>query len=134
MSNLLFLAANGNADAQAELASKAMEAAANGPAVVAEAMTAAEIWARMAASHGRPNDLLQLAGLLFCRAGMSIERGDEAAAAMQQAEAVSILSEGADLGDEYAADALNVVSDVLEPAIMQESRRFPSCIIKRGEG
>ena len=113
---LLERAAFGECEAQAQLANNALEMGVAGSLGIAEAISSAEIFARMAATHRRPNDTVRLAGILMLRASM-VDDGCENEAACISAEALSILSALADEGHEEAAVFVQQIADALPPEL-----------------
>lgn len=77
-----------------------------------EIVSAAVGWARGAASHGHPGDILRLAGILMLRAA-SVEDDRESLA--HQAEALMVLNDLADTGNEDAAQLIYQVAGNVEP-------------------
>jgi hypothetical protein len=127
--DVLKLASAGSRDAQAALSNAALDAISSGLLTrddQIEALAAAEIWSRLAAAHGRTGDLLHLAGVLFCRSALLSTVGlDERMPADDfQAEAVALVAEAAERGDEDGATYLNLASDAVAPEVIERSRLF----------
>lgn len=120
--DLLDRAARGKADAQAELVDVAIASTECGVRPI-EALTAAELWARMAASHGGLDDMRRLASVLMMRAGYERMHGSVDLAASLDAEALTLLDIGTDHGDELAGRVLAEVSSVLPAAPFDLLRR-----------
>jgi hypothetical protein len=115
-------AARGNPDAQAALVQRTIHVGlANGlpPMLIYER---AEVLARLAGQHGRAQDAIVLATILF---GGADHCPDEAEAARKRAEAVSIINIFASYPDglgEVAADHLNQLSAALPPSVLADAR------------
>lgn len=101
-----------------------------------EALCFAEIFGRIAAHHGKPDDQFMLAGILYLRANDTCERGDEQRAHSYLAEVVDlldsvpepVLGDGlrflvdvltmwANDGDDWAGVCLNRLTEGLSPAV-----------------
>lgn len=137
---LFALAARGNADAQAALIDIALSLPADGVCTRDEAVCAAELMARMVATHGRPVDRMRLAAVLLIRAETALNMGDGGRHRVFQDEAVAVLNrlagQGnraatislilvlngmAEEGNEEAAKMLNAISDEAPVELMREA-------------
>jgi hypothetical protein len=112
---LLTRAAHGDADAQAQMVQATLQLIAEGRTSFPEGVRAAEWWARLAAVHGRHNDRMILAGVLMYAAQVSIDQEEEALSLLYQAEAMLVLNDLADEGDEKAALLIQRVAEELPP-------------------
>jgi hypothetical protein len=113
------LAARGDVDAQARLVHLAYEQFRNGVVTYSQAVQVAEVWARLAAEHGRPADVRALV-LVLCDIALlsvAIDERDEAAARVT--EATVLLDELADNGDDQAGGMLLRLHDLIGPTAMQ---------------
>lgn len=122
---LLPLAATGDRAAQATLASLAIEWGNQGLIAPIEAWTTADIFARMAASQGKPTDIHGLAGVLLMRAGWERQNGRLGESVTLQAEAVQLLDKLADAGSEEATTMLMAAGRVCDPNAFQIARDQP---------
>jgi hypothetical protein len=137
---LLARAASGDRSAQAQLATACVSKQFVGVTPF-ETMVMAEGFARLAATHGRPEDNMLLAGVLRARAHHVAELGDieRATALWAQSEAIceeypgpplcdgleflaGVLTAEADAGDDAAAIRLAKLSAALSPADADELR------------
>jgi hypothetical protein len=116
---LLQQAARGDADAQAQMVQATLQLIAEGKTSFPEGVRAAEWWARLAAVHGRHNDRMILAGVLMYAAQVSIDQEEEEMSLLYQAEAMLVLNDLADEGDEKAALLIQRVAEELPPAATQ---------------
>jgi hypothetical protein len=116
---LLTRAARGDADAQAQMVQATLQLIAEGRTSFPEGVRAAEWWARLAAVHGRHNDRMILAGVLMYAAQASIDQDEEALSLLYQAEAMLVLNDLADEGDEKAALLIQRVAEELPPEASQ---------------
>jgi hypothetical protein len=116
---LLTRAAHGDADAQAQMVQATLALIAEGRTSFPEGVRAAEWWARLAAVHGRHNDRMILAGVLMYAAQVSIDQEEEAMSLLYQAEAMLVLNDLADEGDEKAALLIQRVAEELPPEASQ---------------
>jgi hypothetical protein len=123
--DLLALAARGNVEAQAGMAASTLDHVLAGRVAMAEGLGAAELWGRMAASHGSTRHMLALAGILLSRAAFE-EASPDDESTMLQGEAVALLSICADRGDEHAAQWLNVAVDNLGREVLEVARAYLS--------
>jgi hypothetical protein len=110
---LLQQAARGDVDAQAQMVQATLALIAEGKTTFPEGVRAAEWWARLAAVHGRHNDRMILAGVLMYAAQVSIDQEEEEMSLLYQAEALLVLNDLADDGDEKAALFAQCVADEL---------------------
>lgn len=111
--DVLALAAKGDEGAQSELVSYALGCGELGIETRFAALMGAEIFARMSASHGVPEERRKLAVVLLLRAQADINRGEEAEGRERQAEALAITSTLADEGCEVAAQSAQQMADAL---------------------
>lgn len=116
-------AARGDVTAQRVLAALALDNLIEGRVETESGFQLAEHWARLAAAHGLPEDLNALSTLLLARSGF-VEGVNEHLADLMAAEAVSLLNNSADQGDEGAADCLANVGTALRPAAFALARQF----------
>jgi hypothetical protein len=115
LASLFDRAAAGDADAQSGLVQYSLDRIREGAVTFQHGVCVAEAFARMAAVHRRPADLMCLAGVLMYAAQVASDRGDAEDSMAHQAEAIAVLSDLADQGDEDAALAVQEVSAVLSP-------------------
>ncbi len=81
-----------------------------------DALAGAELMARLAICHAVPDSARLLATVLMTRAGFEREHGDVSRAAGLDAEAMTLLEQAADAGDELAAQAIVTMGDLLPAA------------------
>ncbi len=131
---LLVRAARGDADAQAQLSDQCLDCAVAGEMTLSEGVGAAELWARMAATHGNPQHMLLLTGILLVRSAFISEGmilGTEADATHLHGEAVSLLSGCADHGSEEAAEFLNLVVEHAGPDVLNVAKAIRAAAEKK---
>ncbi len=126
MTDLLTRAAHGDLEAQRVMAAQALNVLVAERVQPEEGFPTAELWARLAAGHGRAEDLRNLSTMLLARSGF-VERADEHLADMLAAEALSLLDRAADLGDDEAARCLANVGPALRPAAFVLVAQFADC-------
>ena len=124
-SKLFELSARGDKIAQGALAAEILLLGDQGHFRPLEAWGAVEVLARLAAVHGDPVDRRGLASVLFLRGEWEKQHGCAHRAINFQAEAVQILNQLADEGDEDAAATLNLAGSIAEPAAMELARGEP---------
>jgi len=113
--DLLSRAACGDADAQAGMVDATLRLVIAGETAFGEGVRAAEWWARLAAVHGRPKDLMSLASVLMYAAQVAVDEGEDRRSIAYQAEAILVLNGLADDGDEEAGMFLQQTADLLPP-------------------
>lgn len=133
--------AQGDREALGSLAWLALIYGETGNVPYAECLVGAEMFARLAAEHGAPEDLITLAGVLFCRSDTLSNQGESERSGNLLSEAVELLrrveasghEDGgtmlatalaalANNGDEGAAIELNALIERMEPATAVEVR------------
>lgn len=136
-------AGQGDVDAQSDLVVIAMDMPSDGVCTEEEATCGAEILARIAATHGRADDLFRLAGILLLRSDFVAEKGEKERAEVFVGEAicilgslakkgdadaakylVGVLGQRADEGDEDAAVGLNELARVVSADVLQAAKRY----------
>jgi hypothetical protein len=115
---LILDAAKGGQAAQTQLCQIAFEHGNQGRMNMTAAVTAAEIFARMAAAHGDQGSRFRLAGVLMLCAGHAWNMGDSGESSAYQIEAVVLLNTLADEGNEEAATSLATLIPELAPDII----------------
>lgn len=115
---LISRAALGDADAQGELVDMALKQAAASIAPLSQCAAIAEVMARMAASHGRREDQYRLVAALRLCSQAELSAGQLGRSLGYEAEALAILNELADAGDEEAADLIQLAGDALPPSVL----------------
>lgn len=95
-----------------------------------EAMFAAEVMARLAASHGDAEHRRYLAGLLAVCAGHSRDSGHEKAAIRRETDCMAILTHLADEGDEMAAETIVKLADGFSPEAMEAAKRLIASVAR----
>lgn len=89
------------------------------------ALTAAEVFARLATASGDPLDATGLAFILLERGMLDRTEGRELEAIHVEAEAVYIVAVLADAGYERAAELLSTFSDHVSPAALLLAKAYP---------
>ena len=117
--DILTRAAKGDADAQSQMVQSTLQLIVDGKTSFPEGVRAAEWWARLAAVHGRHQDRMILASVLMYAAQVSIDQDEEEMSLLYQAEAILVLNDLADEGDEKAAMFIQRVTDELPPEATQ---------------
>ena len=115
---MLALAAQGSIDAQRILARGYWDFAAAGGGPFPQMLTVAEVFGRMAASHGEASDLEYLAGLLIKRAERLSDTHDDMV--HSAAVAMCLLDEAADRGSDKALEMLTHGASIDLPAAVFE--------------
>ena len=108
-STCLFRAARGDRAAQAALARYALESVDDGQTRTIDAIQRAELWGRMAASHGQAEDALLLAGILIARSTFERSFGMPKVAPALDAEALIWIDPWIAKGDAACAEFKNGV-------------------------
>lgn len=108
---LLAHAAAGEVEAQRLLAQGMAEDGQAGEPQSEQCLAGAELFARMAASHGTPADLRRLAGILSLQAARCRSLGMDEHATSLEAECLVILTMLADEGFEEAAEAMSTFAE-----------------------
>lgn len=117
-------AAKGDVDAQGTLADWAMQCADEKSAPFGHCAHLAEAFARMAASHGGALDRLRLARALIYAAEDATNVADLHSAHSHQAEALALLNELADEGDDQAVHALQAAAESWPAAALASAARL----------
>jgi len=115
---LVHRAARGDGEAQDALARAILERGYACEISREDAVTAAEVYARLAASHGTNSGMTLLGGVLFKRAEVAEYNGDTELAIACTVEGVRCLDQLADAGDEPAAELLAAYAPFLRPEVM----------------
>jgi len=115
---LIGRAGAGDVDAQASLVDLALRRAADSSAPISQCAAVAEVMARMAASHGRREDQYRLVAALRLASQAELAAGQLGVSLGYEAEALAILNEMADAGDEEAADLIQSTGDDLSPTVL----------------
>lgn len=108
-------AAQGSAVAQGAMAEHALLLGESGACRLVEALTGAELWARMAASHGAYEHIRQLVVILILRATFERNEGQAELSVALEAEALALLDAVANDGDEIAETTLAIAADTFSP-------------------
>lgn len=125
----LAAAARGDLAALGSLYDEAMRLLADGRSDPIEALTAAELYARIGATVGDANHLRRLVGVLLKRAEYEFRDGWSAVGSSAVTEAAVILSILVDSGDQSMAPWLiTLANDSDRPAIMQAARDRPTIL------
>ena len=117
-------AAKGDPDAQGAIADWAMEMADKQAMPFGHCAHLAEAFARMAASHGRPDDRLRLGRALLYAAQDAGNVADRLSAQSHQAEALALFNELADEGHEDAEGLLQSAADLMSPGVIANAGRL----------
>lgn len=123
--DLFARAARGDHVAQGALVPQCLDAGQSGLLEPFQAVTLAEVYARMAAESGEAVDVRGLAGLLFIRGDLERGAGRADLADLYHAEGIQHLTRLADAGDEEAAVTLNMAGDVCSANALQIARGQP---------
>lgn len=107
-------AAKGDVDAQAAMLDHMVMTALQPDAVCPEFLAAIEMWARLLATHGRPDDKRRLAGVLLFKGSIYRLGGRKEASEPLVSEGCRYLQQLADSGDERSASQLAELSRRLE--------------------
>ncbi|KQS04526.1 hypothetical protein ASG11_09915 [Sphingomonas sp. Leaf357] len=104
-----------------------LDAMADAPEAVAEGLGIAEVWARMAASHGAIVDVRRLVAVLMVRANYERSIGADDLADSVDAEAIGLLDVLAEAGDENAGAALASCGDYMPAGAFARLREIQAC-------
>ncbi len=125
-------AGHGSLTAQRQLRDMALMMAKAGTAPFDQAMSAAEVLARMVSANGDPSDARVLAEILFSRADTLSPSEDHKNLAA--AEAIALLEEAADAGDGGALDRLVEIKEVAPRSVFTlASHLRGSCTADQGD-
>lgn len=117
--DLLVAAAKGDRQAQAALVGHTIACADQGASSAGVCLGAAEVFARMAASHGRIEDRRRLSSVLLICASREARAGNFAADQTYQIEALALIDQLANEGDELSANHLVQYGAAFAPDILQ---------------
>lgn len=95
-------AAQGDVDAQYDMLERMVGVATQANSLCGESLAIIEVWARMLATHGRPQDKMRLGGVLIFKASVLKFNGNPEGAAAFLDEGTRILREAFELGYEPA--------------------------------
>lgn len=112
------LAAAGDHNAQSDMAHMCAQLGFDGQIPIPDALSFAELWARMAATSGETDHRLDLVTLLLWRASLAKSPQDDEARDTMNAESLMILGQAADEGSEQAGAVLVALADIVAPKII----------------
>lgn len=130
--DLLTRAAKGDVQAQSGLVDYCLAKIDSGEGFPSLGYAMAELAARLAAAHGDRLHRRRLAHVLILSTGHAYQVGDFGGGAAHQSEAIAILNELADEGDEQAAQELIGLVESSPPALVAFAGRLTRKAVMRG--
>lgn len=125
-----FRAANGDHDAQLEVARRMLVAGVDGSLPIEGAVSLALVWGHMAATSGRAPHLLGYAGLLLADLSRLTDiKFDDASIAEQLATALALLDAVADAGHDQAAFLSNAMASRMPVSVIRLAVAMKSGVV-----